>query len=199
MKPEIEAKFLRIDHDAIRARLQELGAVCVHKNRLMKRKNYDFDDRRLEKTKNGWARLRDEGDKVTLSYKQLNDRTLTGTHEVCVTVDNFDAANAFLEELGLTHQVYQESKRESWRLDDVEIELDEWPWVAAFVEIEAATEQAVHDIAAKLGLDMATAVHGSVEIVYAAEYDVTDQDIYNCTNIAFGDVPEWLEAKRRQT
>lgn len=46
----------------------------------MRRKNYDYPDKKLEKV-NGWARLRDEGDKVALSYKQLNDRSVNGMKE----------------------------------------------------------------------------------------------------------------------
>lgn len=47
MKPEIEAKFLNVDHDALRAKLQGLGAECVQPMRITKRKNYDFPDGRL--------------------------------------------------------------------------------------------------------------------------------------------------------
>src|SRR6185369_7337852 len=122
MKPEIEAKFLAVDHDALRAKLKQLGAECTHPLRLMKRKNYDYPDGRLNKI-HGWVRLRDEAGKITLSYKQLNDRTLQGTHEVLASVTSFEDTDAFLQAIGLESKSYQETRRESWRLDDVEIEL----------------------------------------------------------------------------
>lgn len=197
MKPEIEAKFLRVNHDALRARLQKLGAVRTHENRLMKRRNFDFADKQLA-AKGGWVRVRDEGDKITLSYKQMADRSLHGTQEVSLVVDSFEGAEQFLNAIGLLSKVYEESKRESWRLGDVEIELDEWPWVPPFAEIEGPSEAAVRDVADKLGLNWAAATHGSVEIVYTTEYDVTEEEVCNWPEVTFGPVPKNIEAKRRQ-
>ena len=197
MKPEIEVKFLQVDHDVLRAKLTSLGAECAQPMRLMKRKTYDFPDYRLRNEKNGWARVRDEGDKVTMSYKQLNDRTLHGTHEVNVVVDSFDAADAFLQELGLEPKSYIETKRESWRLDDFEIELDEWPWALPYIEIEGPDEQSLLELALKLGFNWDVAFYGSVEVVYQAEYDVTEDEINDVSRITFEDqVPDLFEARR---
>lgn len=197
MQTEIEAKFLDSNHDEIRAKLHELGATCTNPMRLMKRKNYDFPDGRLEKI-GGWVRVRDEGDKVTLSYKQLNDRTLHGTKEVSVTVGDFSATDSFLNAIGLAQQSYQETKRESWLLDGAQIELDEWPWTKPYLEIEADSEAAVRKVTGQLGLDWDEAKHGSVEVVYQAEYDATDEEIDHWQEITFTPVPDWLEAKRRK-
>lgn len=198
MKPEIEAKFLQADHEALRARLTEIGAVCRQPMRLMKRKAYDFPDGRLRRDRNGWARVRDEGDKVTMSYKQLNDRGLDGTHEVNVVVDNFAAADDFLQRLGLVAKAYQETKRESWELPGFEIELDIWPWAEPYIEIEGPDEASLKELAMKLGLDWEKVCHGSVEIVYQGEYDVTDEDVNNIPVMRFEDpVPEVLAKRRR--
>jgi adenylate cyclase class 2 len=198
MKPEIEAKFLAVDHDLIRAKLREIGAECVQSMRLMKRKAYDFPDGRLRRTHNGWARVRDEGDKITMSYKQLNNRELDGTHEVQLTIDNFEAADSFLRALGLESSAYQETKRESWRYADFEIELDEWPWTKPYIEIEGPDELALQQLARQLGLDWAGVCHGSVEIVYRAEYDVTDDEVNAIPIMTFEDAaPDWLQKRRK--
>jgi adenylate cyclase class 2 len=198
MKPEIEVKFLDINHNELREKLSTLGAVCTKPERLMKRKNYDFSDGRLGKERNGWVRVRDEGDKITLSYKQLNNRELDGTHEVCLTVDSFEDADSFLKELGLEPNSHQVTKRESWRLNNFEIELDEWPWVKPYIEIEGPDEASLKDLAAKLDLDWSRACHGSVEVVYQAEFEATDQEIDDIPVIAFEEpVPDWLEARRK--
>lgn len=196
MQTEIEAKFLDIDHAALRTTLKELGAELKLLMRLMKRNNYDFPDLRLQK-RGGWVRLRDEGDKVTLSYKQLSDRTLHGTSEVNVTVDNFENADALLRAIGLEPTSYQETKRESWRLGDLEIELDEWPWTKPYVEIEGPDEAALKDIAGKLGLDWQNVCHGSVEVVYRREFDLSDEDFRKVKTITFDEpVPGWVEKRR---
>jgi len=199
MKPEIEVKFLNADHDALRAKLTEIGAVCAQPMRLMKRNSYDFPDDKLSNEKHGWVRVRDEGDKITMSYKQLNDRSLHGTHEVNLTINNYKLAQDFLQQIGLESKSYQETKRESWHLEGFEIELDEWPWAKPYIEIEGPDEQSLKDLAAKLGLDWADACHGSVEIVYQAEYDVTDDEIDAISRITFEDpVPELLTSRKLQ-
>lgn len=198
MKPEIEAKFLNADHDALRQKLTEAGGRCVEPMRLTRRRNFDFPDGRLDKAHNGWVRLRDSGDKLTLAYKQLDHRGLDGTREVSLDVQDMDSAAAFLEAIGLVQVTYQETKRESWALDDCEIELDEWPWIKPFIEIEGRDETSLKAVAAKLGLDWNRARHGSVEIVYADEYDVTDQEINRIPVITFEEpLPDWLEERRR--
>ncbi len=196
MQTEIEVKFLNVDHPQLRTKLKELGAQCVHPDRLMRRKNYDFPDMRLEKI-GGWVRVRDEGDKVTVSYKQLNDRTLHGTKEVNLTVDSFDQAETFLQQIGLTEMSYQETKRESWLLGDVQVELDEWPWVPPYFEIEGPSERAVKSTAESLGFNLSDGLHGSVEVVYQDIYDVTEEEVNRMKIITFGSVPEWLEARRK--
>lgn len=199
MQTEIEAKFLNVDHESMRAKLRSVGAVCKNPERLMSRKNYDFPDMKLANEKRAWVRVRDEGDKVTMSYKQLDDRGLHGTKEINITVDSFERADALLQAIGLKMQSYQETKRESWRVGDVDVELDEWPWTKPYLEMEGPDETSLRRVAEQLGLDWAGAVHGSVEIVYQAEYDVTDEEVDAIPVITFETpVPEILSSKRRK-
>jgi adenylate cyclase class 2 len=198
MPPEIEAKFLHVNHDELRIRLRDVGAICKKPDRLTKLLTIDFPDKRLRSTANGWVRIRDEGDRVTLTYKQLNDRSIAGMQEIEVVVDDFDKTEMLLRAIGLKRYAYQETRRETWELDGVEIDLDEWPWIPPFVEIEGPDEVAVWKIVERLGLDRSQALYGSVEIAYRAEYDVTDEEIDNCERITFTDVPQWLKAKVRR-
>lgn len=152
MQTEIEAKWLNVDIDTMREKLRSAGATLVAVERHMKRRNYDYPDKHLEKI-GGWVRVRDEGDKITLSYKQLNDRSLHGTKEVTVIVDDFDNTCIFLKAVGLKQTSFQETKHESWKIGDTEIELDTWPWIPSFIEIEAKNEEALRMTAVTLGLD----------------------------------------------
>lgn len=195
IKTEIEAKFIEIPAD-FRDRLKSVGAVCVKEERVMRRRNFDTPDRQLLK-KNGWIRVRDEGGKITLSYKQLQDRTITGTQEVNVVVNDFDATCHFLEAAGFASYTYQETKRESWKLGDTEIEIDTWPWIPSYIEIEAASEDILWAVVEKLGLPKAHALFGSVEIVYQYYYDVTEAEVDSWTEMKLSEVPEWLLAKKR--
>lgn len=197
METEIEAKWLNIDLDAFRDRLKNVGAKLVQQEQSMVRQVFDYPDLRLEK-QGGWVRVRDEGNKITLSYKQLNDRTLHGTKEVTVIVDDFKLACDLLNAIGLESKSVQETKRESWELDGSAIELDTWPWIPSFVEIEAPSEKTLVATAKKLGLDMEHALHGSVETAYQAVYDVSEEEIDGWEEIRFSDVPEWLKSKEKK-
>lgn len=196
MQTEIEAKWLHIDINKMREKLESVGAVCMHKERTMQRKNFDFPDHKLEKI-GGWVRVRNEGDKITLSYKQLNERTVHGTKEVSVIVDDFDTTCIFLESIGLENYSYQETKRESWELNGAQIELDTWPWIPSFIEIEAPTEEVLKQTAILLDLSYIDALHGSVETAYQDVYDVTEEDIDGWEEIVFTEVPDWLVVKKK--
>lgn len=201
MHTEIEAKFLDVDHDTMRGRLRDMGATCVMTERVMRRCNYDFPDKRLAREQHGWVRVRDEGDKVTLSYKQNDDESLLGTQEINVEVDSFDEMTAFLERIGMTKKTDQETTRESWRLGNIQIELDHWPWTKPFLEIEALSEEDVRQTAKALGLDWAAALHGSVSTVYQAEYDIEPSVVNNDVTVMRFDmpIPAVLAEKQRTT
>jgi adenylate cyclase class 2 len=190
---EIEAKFIA-SHAKVRKKLQELGGRLTTPMRQMTRQNADIPGR--ENT-GAWVRVRDEGDGVvTMSYKYVGERTLSGTSEICLQVDNFDNAVAFLGECGIATRNIQQTRRESWELDGASVDLDEWPWVPQFVEVEAESEGVVLDVARKLGLDVTDAIYGSVEPLYMRYYDVTENEVNDWKEIKFGPVPKWLEAKR---
>src|SRR3989344_1103398 len=58
METEIEAKFPDVDANALRLVLKKRDATLEHPEVLMRRRNYDYPDRRLEKI-GGWIRVRD--------------------------------------------------------------------------------------------------------------------------------------------
>ncbi|MFH0873291.1 MAG: CYTH domain-containing protein [Candidatus Komeilibacteria bacterium] len=197
MKTEIEAKFLDIDSSKLRQTLKQLGAFLVMAERPMIRENFDFPDKRLEKI-GGWVRIRNEGDKITLAYKQLNDRSLQGTKEVEVVIDNYDRAKDLLLSIGLISYNVQETKRETWKLNEVEITIDTWPWIPTFCEIEADDELLVKQTAAQLELDWSRALHGSVEVAYQHYFNVTDEEIWSWSEIRFIPIPAALANKRKK-
>jgi adenylate cyclase class 2 len=167
MQSEIEAKFLNVQHDEIRAKLTELGAICVQPMRLMRRVTIE-NDRLVEK--NAFVRVRDEGDRVTMTYKQFDSLSVDGAKEIEIVVSDFDTAVQLLDATGLPSQSFQESKRETWQLGEVEIVLDEWPWLKPYIEIEAGSETLVQDTAKRLGFDWNEAAFGDVMVAYRAEY-----------------------------
>lgn len=191
MKPEIEATFLDIDKDALRAKIAKQGGELIQKETLMRRVVFATGP-------NSFARVRDEGNRITMTYKHVADLSLSGSQEICFNVDDYDKAIAFIKALGIAAKADQETLREEWLLDGVEITIDTWPWLPTYTELEGPSELAVKAVAAKLGFDMQDAHYGSVDEVYKLYYDVTNADINECPEIKFTDPPAWLAAKRRE-
>lgn len=184
MKTEIEAKFLALDHELIRRELKDAGAVCEQPMRLMRRVTFDSP---AMKQKGGWIRVRDEGHRVTMTYKQVDKLEVDGVQEIEVTVSDFDSMVAIMRESGLGGNSFQESRRETWRLDDAEIELDEWPWLQPFIELEGASEDALRGVASKLGLKWEDAKFGDVMVAYRVQYPhlTYDDTVGNLAEVRF--------------
>jgi adenylate cyclase class 2 len=194
MQSEIEAKFLNVNHEDMRAKLLDLKAECRQPMRLMRRVTIENDDL-IEK--NAFVRVRDEGHRVTMTYKQFDKLSVDGAKEVEITVNDFDTAVQLLESAGLPSQSFQESKRETWMLGEVEVVLDEWPWLRPYIEIEASTESLVRETAARLGFAWSDAVFGDVMAAYRAEYphlNLSDT-VGRVASVKFGDpLPDLLVA-----
>lgn len=191
MNAEIEATFINVDKDEMRAKLKAAGAKLIQPELLMRRTIFDLG-------KHAYARVRDEGNCITMSYKRLDSLSLSGMKEICLKISDYDDGIALLKACGLEAKAVQEAYREEWELDGVEITIDTWPWIPSYVEIEGPSEASVQRIATRLGFDMSEALYGAVDEVYKVYYDVTSDDINFCPEIKFTDIPEWLEAKRRQ-
>jgi len=193
MKSEIEAKFLDVSIDDIRDRLNAAQAVLEHPMRLMKRALIEEPHHVKE---NSFIRIRDEGDKTTLTFKRrtLPDGTTTidSTKEIETTVGDFDTAVEIFSEAGWQYITLQESRRETWHLDGAEVVIDEWPWIQPYIEIEAESEEIVRAVAAKLGLDWKDAAFGSVDIIYQRDFPkMSVRGIIDVKDARFGDpIPE---------
>ncbi|HTK39282.1 MAG TPA: class IV adenylate cyclase [Patescibacteria group bacterium] len=168
MQTEIEVKFCNVDIDDLRAKLTAAGATLEQPMRLMRRVAIDSDFMRTGK--DSFLRVRDEGDRVTMTYKQFDELSLVGAKEIEVVVEDFERTVEILAQAGLPSHTYQETRRETWHLGNVEIMIDEWPWLEPYVEIESTTEQAVKDTAAQLGFDWSEAVFGDVMAAYRKQY-----------------------------
>lgn len=200
MQTEIEVKFLAVDHAAMHVKLAALGAVCTHPMRLMRRTVFDWPGFALEQAADGYLRVRDEGDKVTATYKQFNEAlSIDGAKEVEITVGNYEQAIALFEAIGMVAKSMQESKRETWEIDDCEVVLDEWPWLKPFLEIEGPNQAAIKSVAQKLDLNWSDHVTGSVTVAYRSEYDIPRKlSIAKNPRIAFDDpVPDWMQKVRK--
>ena len=183
MKPEIEVKFVNVVIDEIREKLAALGATRLQSMCPMYRAVYEPD---ALAARDAFVRVRDEGHKVSVTYKEFNGRHLHSAKEIETVVGDFDAMVQIFEQLDLRPKSYQESRRETWEYDSVEIVIDEWPHLRPYIEIEGKTEKAVRSVASALGFGWETAVFGTVTSVYQLQYPSGEAaKLITCPRIAF--------------
>lgn len=179
MKTEYELRVLEIDVDSIIKTLESLGATKVG-DFFQKRYVYD-----LNPVQNGkWIRLRTNGIKTTLAYKDVVSNTIDGTKEVEIEVDNIENTNELLNRLGYNPRSYQENKRIQYILDDVEIDLDSWPMIPTYMEIEGKSEDAVNRMLEKLKIDKNKITALNCDDIYRDLYNI---DISTIKNLKFGE------------
>ena len=126
---EIEVKFLNIDPKETEKKLKEAGAEKVF-DKVYRRKVFDYPDLRLN-DRGAYLRLRDEGDKITLTFKQrlgvkshdgkTNDE---GMEEIKIKVSDFEKTAELLTKMGLKEKFYEENRRIRHQLDDIEFDID---------------------------------------------------------------------------
>lgn len=110
---------------------------------------------------NKWVRLRESNGKTTITLKQIFGRkvvdgiryhSIDGVKEIEIQIDNAAVGNQLLQELGYYSKNYQEKKRISYLLpDNIEIDIDQWPHIPPYLEIEAPSRELVYSTLYLLG------------------------------------------------
>jgi adenylate cyclase class 2 len=172
MNIEYEATFWPINKNEVREKLRVVGAILIKPEFLQKRKVFNLPVG--HEIKGGWLRVRDEGDQITMSLKIVNGDKIEDQKELCLKVDNFGQAVELLKTVGCEEKAYQETLREIWSLDGVEITIDEWPFLEPLVEVEGKSEIEVRAVADKLGFDWAQALFCSTDTIYAKKYNLPE-------------------------
>lgn len=145
MNTEFEIKILDIDVGSVVETLVKEG---FHDKGSVNFRRYTYDLPQKE----AWIRLRTDGTKTTLTYKMFVSNSVDGVKELEVTVDDFEKTHELLGILGYEPKNYQENKRHLFVKDDVEVSVDEWPHIPAYLEIEGRNELSVTDTLKQLQL-----------------------------------------------
>lgn len=161
MKTEYEVRVLEIDKEQLVSKLEELGAKKEGEY-FQRRYVYDF----IPKRENEWIRLRTNGFKTTLTYKNIKTGTIDGTEELEIEVSDFEDTNKLLEVLGYKNKGFQENKRIRYILDNVEVDIDTWPMIPTYIEIEGNSEKEILNIINRLGIDKEKITTLDVQAIY---------------------------------
>lgn len=172
MHTEYEVRILDIDVEDVIKRIENISAVKEW-DALQRRYVYDF----IPKIDGKWIRLRTNGVKTTLTIKNIVSSSIDGTQELEIEVDNFDRCNLILKELGYEAKGYQENRRIQYTLNGVEIDIDSWPNIPTYLEIEGASEEIVYHTVELLGFKKEDCITRDVEGIYL-DYGFNLEEIY---------------------
>lgn len=168
MHTEYECTLLEINEKSFIKELEERGAQKVGEF-FQRRYVYDFEPVQKDK----WIRLRTNGTKTTLTIKKIIDKNaIGGNKELEIEVDDFDGTNELLNELGYKARGYQENKRVTYILDGVEFDIDSWPMIPTYVEIEGKDEDSVKEMIERLKLDTTKITTLDVTSIYNDIYGI---------------------------
>ena len=171
MNTEYEIRVLEIDKQKLIDKLERLGAEFKGDN---EQRRYVYDV--IPKEDGKWIRLRTNGKKTTLTYKNVVSTTIDGTKELEVEVSDFEKTNELLENMGIKNRVYQENRSSQYVLNGVEIDIDSWPMIPTYVEIEGKNEDEVLKTLDLLELPKDKVTTLDVESVYM-KYGIDLKDI----------------------
>lgn len=135
MQTEFEIKILEIDKENLLKQIKSLGFKNAT-NHLYRRYVYEINDY-------AWVRLRSDGATSALTYKTYEKNAIDGVRELEIEVLDFEKTNEMMTVLGFEASKYQENKRISFKNGEVELAIDEWPHIPAYIEIESNSVELV--------------------------------------------------------
>lgn len=168
MGKEYEAKILNINIDKMRKILLASGATLVHKFTKYQRAVYKPCDPNIK----GYARVRDEGNSVTMTSKIYKDEKFPEEYEITIK-ESFEVGVNFMKSLGLIQKAFQESYREKWSHPLAhEITFDIIPGLPIYMEIDCTSEKKLNELIKILNVDIKLKRYGAFDKTYNEYYGI---------------------------
>ena len=181
MQKEIETRFLDINKDELIEKLIALGALNEGEEKLEEVIFHAADMSWVGKRK--FVRLRKTKNKVKLIYKENVEQTTDSAREIELEVSALDKCSKFFEKVGLKAMRQLEKYRHTFELGDVIIDIDSWPKIPAYVEIEGPSVESLKNFCKQLGFDWEKRFDGDAREVFR-HYGY---DLDNITVITFSE------------
>ena len=148
-----------------------VSCLCLNDNLLSYLDNNKLIDfiSKFHNNSKQWIRVRQTGNKATIAIKHIladNGTDLQQMLETELEVSNVKEANSLLEALGYVYKSYQEKERITYFFDGYELDIDTWPGIPSYVEIEGKSEADLEKIINKLGYSMKDTVSCTADEIY---------------------------------
>lgn len=167
---EIECRFLEIDKEALIKKLLELGAKDKGEELLEETIIYDQELKWRDINKR--LRIRKDGGKIFLTFKETKEHTVDGTDEIELEINDYEKAELLFERIGLRPYRHQQKKRHTFLLNGVICDIDTWPRIPPFVELEGNSEEELKATAKLLGYDWKDVVFHNPKWVIENVYNI---------------------------
>ena len=175
---EIETKVLEVDKEEIKKTLLALGAKQIEDTRLV----VDWYCREgAEAAGHPWyLRIRTNSlGKSEISWKSLPKITGNTRHsdEVNLNVSDADLAKKLFENIGLVNYAHQEKDRVTFTLNDWNFDLDQYPGMPAYLEIEGKSHEHVQEAIQLLKLGAHRSIGEGEKVLIEKEYGLDWHDM----------------------
>jgi len=164
MEKEIETRFLDINKDEFIRKLISLGAIDQGEEKLEEMIFHMADGSWFGKNK--FIRLRKTKDKIKLTYKENAGQTTDSAREIEFEVSDLEKCFNFFEKIGLKAMRRLEKYRHTLKLDDVTIDIDTWPKIPTYAEMEGPSVESLKKFCEKFGLDWDKRFDGDAREVF---------------------------------
>lgn len=131
-----------------------------------------------------WVRLRKSNEKVTIAVKHILESQNSNIQQLLETeveVESFNLADQLLRQLGFCHKSFQEKRRYIFYLKAREIDIDEWPGIPPYMEIEGSSEQDLSDFLELLGYKFSDCISCTADAVY----QIYGKNMFEKRNLVF--------------
>lgn len=167
MYKEIEIKVPNINIIDIRKKIKKIGGKKVFSSTLFYEIHFDSP---IKKKSYSLFRLRKEGRKVylTLKYK-IERKGVFARDEYEIQVCDFNAMLVMLRRLGFIILRERQKMREEYKVGNAKIEIDTYPRMCPYLEIEGKNKKEIQGLLGKLNISWNCAVaKSSTEMIYDA-------------------------------
>ncbi len=175
---EIETKVLEVDTEEVKIILKSLGAKEIQNTRLVV-DWYCLKGANI--TGHPWylrIRTNSEG-KNEITWKSLPKIVGNTRHsdEVNLNVSDSILTKKLFENIGLENYAHQEKKRISFALKDWNFDLDQYPGMPAYLEIEGKSHEHVQEALKLLKLENHRSIGEGERVLIEKEYGLNWHDM----------------------
>lgn len=133
---EIEVKILEIDKKSIISKLEKMWATLTF--------DWDIENDFFENQENKRIRLRKKWDKFILTFKiKQENNQAKSNKEYEVEFKDYETMSIILENIWFRKYWNSSKKRISYKLDNIVFDIDDFPQIPTFIEVEAQNTEDV--------------------------------------------------------